>query len=116
MARPAADTTTHDNTKGLHHMNIAYTPGLLTDDQRIALHGLYLMLLNNYLASTPDQLADLINADYNDAGGHGAATNASDMRKALPALVKLELAGEHRGHYGITNAGAEWYERLGGFR
>lgn len=97
-------------------MTIAYAPGLLTDDQRITLHGLYLMLLHSAPAATPAELADIVNADYNDAGGHGIAINTPDARKALPVLVEYGLAGEHHGRYGITNGGAEWYERLGGFR
>lgn len=116
MARPAADTTANDNTKGLHPMNLDYSPGLLTDDQRIALHGLYLLLLRGDRPQRPGDLADIINADYNDAGGHGIAINTPAARKALPVLVEYGLAGEHRGRYSITNGGAEFYERLGGFR
>lgn len=115
MARPAADTTTHD-TKGLHPMNLAYIPGLLTFDQGLCLHGLYLLLLRGDRPQRPGDLADIINADYNDAGGHGIAINTTDTRKALPKLVEYGLAGEHRGRYQITNGGAEFYERLGGFR
>jgi hypothetical protein len=97
-------------------MNLAYAPGLLADDQRIVLHGLYLLLLHGDQPSRPAALADLINADYNDAGGHGIAINTPDTVKALPALVGYGFATEDRGRYCITNSGAEWYERLGGSR
>lgn len=97
-------------------MASTYSPGLLADDQRLALHGLYLMLMRNLVAATPAELADIINADYNDAGGHGIAINTEDTSKALRKLVECYLAGEHRGRYGITADGAELYERLGGFR
>ena len=95
---------------------IAYNPRLLDHDQGFALHGLYLLLLHGTPAATPGELADIINADYNDAGGHGIAINTPDMRKALPKLVEYGLAGERRGRYSITNGGADFYERLGGFR
>ena len=97
-------------------MLIGYSPTLLTDDQRVTLHGLYLLLLQGGGASTPRALADSINADYNDAGGHGMIINTPAVVRALPALVEYGLAGEHKGHYGITTGGAHFYERLGGFR
>lgn len=117
MARPAANTTRPRQRRDLTPMPaIAYSPGLLADSQRVVLHGLYLLELRSQPAATPAELADIINADYNDAGGHGIAISTPDTRKALPALVEYGLAGEHRGRYQITNGGAEFYERLGGFR
>lgn len=97
-------------------MLIGYSPTLLDDDQRHALHGLYLLLLQGGGTSTPRALADIINADYNDAGGHGILINTPAVVRALPVLVEYGLAGEHKGHYGITTGGAHFYERLGGFR
>ena len=97
-------------------MNLAYAPGLLADDQRIVLHGLYLLLLHGDQPQRPADLAHTINADYNDAGGHGIAINTPEAVKALQALVAYGLATDDRGRYSITDGGAEWYERLGGFR
>ena len=43
-------------------------------------------------------------------------SQADQYRELANQLVEYGLAGEHRGRYQITNGGAEFYERLGGFR
>lgn len=117
MARPAADTTTHDNTKGLHPMNIAQDLSmhlLWQQCQGPAFWALWAIVREGPMTAT--QLVDW--ANHPDVHEYEAPlidrTNVSEATKrAVACGVLTDQAGSYHatalGHRYIKWMNEQWH-------